>query len=102
MRRARLEQGMRLLDVGGGLGGPARLLAPEAGYAVTVLNLSEELCRVGEMLSTPGGLERARDLQARERPRHAARERGVRLSRSQSPPMAMQSWGEHELTAFER
>ncbi len=56
MRRASLEQGMRVLDVGGGLGGPARLLADEAGCIVTVLELSDELCEVGEMLTARVGL----------------------------------------------
>ncbi len=56
MRRAGLEQGMRVLDVGGGLGGPARLLADEAGCVVTVLELSGDLCEVGEMLTARVGL----------------------------------------------
>jgi len=35
IRRAGLQPGMRVLDVGGGLGGPARLIAHEAGCTVT-------------------------------------------------------------------
>jgi SAM-dependent methyltransferase len=42
--------------VGGGLGGPARLIAHEAGCTVTVLDLSAEFCRVGEMLTARVGL----------------------------------------------
>jgi ubiquinone/menaquinone biosynthesis C-methylase UbiE len=56
LRRACLQRGMRVLDVGGGLGGPARLIAHDAGCLVTMLDLSEELCRVGEMLTARVGL----------------------------------------------
>lgn len=56
MGRAGLEPGMRVLDVSGGLGGAARLLAHEAGCTVTVLDLSEEFCRVGAMLTARVGL----------------------------------------------
>ncbi len=47
---------MRVLDVGGGLGGPARTIASEIGCQVTVLDLTEEYCRVGEMLTARTGL----------------------------------------------
>ena len=50
-RMAELRPGMRVLDVGGGLGGPARTLASEFGCTVTVLDLTEEFCRVGEWLT---------------------------------------------------
>lgn len=43
--RAGLTPDMHVLDVGGGLGGPARTLATQAGCTVTVLDLSEELQR---------------------------------------------------------
>ena len=46
---------MRVLDVGGGLGGPARTLASEFGCAVEVLDLTEEFCRTGEMLTARTG-----------------------------------------------
>ncbi len=46
-----LNPGMRVLDVGGGIGGPARTLATEFGCTLTVLDLTEEFCRVGEMLT---------------------------------------------------
>ena len=39
-----------MLDVGGGIGGPARTLA-EAGCSVTVLDLTEEFCRTGAALT---------------------------------------------------
>jgi SAM-dependent methyltransferase len=48
---ARLTPGLRVLDVGGGLGGPARTLAAEFGCDVTVLDLTDDYCRVGAMLT---------------------------------------------------
>ncbi len=50
-RLARLTAAMKVLDVGGGIGGPARTLANEFGCALTVLDLTEEFCRVGKMLT---------------------------------------------------
>jgi ubiquinone/menaquinone biosynthesis C-methylase UbiE len=50
-RRARLQGTARVLDVGGGLGGTARTLAAEYGCAVTVLDLTEAYCRVGQQLT---------------------------------------------------
>jgi ubiquinone/menaquinone biosynthesis C-methylase UbiE len=55
-RLAGLTPGMLVLDVGGGIGGPARTLASEFGCVVTVLDLTEEFCRVGEMLTARTGL----------------------------------------------
>ncbi|MCI0622064.1 MAG: methyltransferase domain-containing protein [Acidobacteria bacterium] len=54
--RAALEAGMHVLDVGGGLGGPARMLANSFGCIVTVLDITPEYCRVGEMLTSLTGL----------------------------------------------
>jgi ubiquinone/menaquinone biosynthesis C-methylase UbiE len=51
-RRANLQPGQQVLDVGGGIGGPARTLAAEFGCTVTVLDLTEEFCRTGELLTT--------------------------------------------------
>jgi len=51
-RRANLQPGQQVLDVGGGIGGPARTLAAEFGCTVTVLDLTEEFCRTGEVLTT--------------------------------------------------
>jgi len=59
IERASFRPGMHVLDVGGGLGGPARTLAVEAGCIVTVLDLSEEFCRVGAMLTARTGLNDA-------------------------------------------
>ena len=56
VRLAGLQAGMEVLDVGGGLGGPARLLAAEQACRVTVLDVTEEYCRVGTMLTARTGL----------------------------------------------
>ncbi|WP_119070364.1 class I SAM-dependent methyltransferase [Rubrobacter indicoceani] len=48
---------MRVLDVGGGLGGPARTLASQVGCTVEVLDLTEEFCRVGRELTARTGLD---------------------------------------------
>ncbi len=56
MHLAALQAGMEVLDVGGGLGGAARLLAAEQGCKVTVLDLTQEYCRVGELLTARTGL----------------------------------------------
>lgn len=50
-RLAHLQPGMRVLDVGGGLGGPARTLAAEFGCSVTVVDLTESYVRAGEALT---------------------------------------------------
>jgi ubiquinone/menaquinone biosynthesis C-methylase UbiE len=55
-RLAGMTPKMRVLDVGGGLGGPARTLASEIGCSVEVLDVTEEFCRAGEMLTTQTGL----------------------------------------------
>jgi len=41
----------RILDVGGGIGGPARQLATRFGCHVTVVDLTAEYCSVGETLT---------------------------------------------------
>lgn len=48
---AGIKAGASVLDVGGGLGGPARVLASHFGCNVTVLDLNEEFCKVGTMLT---------------------------------------------------
>ena len=48
---AGIEPGWQVLDVGGGLGGAARTLARQLRCQVTVLDITEELVRVGAMLS---------------------------------------------------
>lgn len=56
-RRAGIARGARVLDVGGGIGGAARLLAAERGCDVTVLDLTAEYCRAGEDLTRRVGLD---------------------------------------------
>src|SRR5262245_45542234 len=53
--------GTRVLDVGGGFGGPARLLAAEYRCDVTVVDLTEDYNKAGERLTAMMGLaERVR------------------------------------------
>jgi ubiquinone/menaquinone biosynthesis C-methylase UbiE len=47
---------VQMLDIGGGLGGPARLLARDLGCKAVVLDITEEYCRAGEMLTRHAGL----------------------------------------------
>lgn len=53
---ADLSAGSEVLDVGGGIGGAARSLATAYAARVTVLDLSEPFCEVGEMLTERAGL----------------------------------------------
>ena len=55
-RLAALSSGTRVLDVGGGLGGPARTLAVEFGCHVTVLDLTEPYVQAGALLTVRLGL----------------------------------------------
>jgi len=50
-RLAELKAGMQVLDVGGGLGGPARTLALEFGCHVTVIDLTESYVQAGKTLT---------------------------------------------------
>ncbi|MBM3945389.1 MAG: class I SAM-dependent methyltransferase [SAR202 cluster bacterium] len=56
MRLAGLRQGSNILDIGGGLGGPARDLAVGLKAQVTVLDVSRDYCKAGEMLTARAGL----------------------------------------------
>lgn len=53
---AALKPGVRVLDVGAGLGGPARFLAARFGCLVTALDLTDEYCRAAQMLNQATGL----------------------------------------------
>jgi SAM-dependent methyltransferase len=53
---AGLMPGTRTLDVGGGLGGPARTLAVEFGCVVTVFDMTREFLEVGEAITARMGL----------------------------------------------
>ena len=50
-RVAKITAADRVLDVGGGIGGPARQLAHRLGCKVTVLDITAEYCAVGETLT---------------------------------------------------
>jgi SAM-dependent methyltransferase len=52
-----LREDMHVLDVGSGLGGPARTLAAEFGCRVTGVDLTEEFCRAAVMLTARVGLQ---------------------------------------------
>lgn len=54
---AGLGPGQLVLDVGGGLGGPARTLAAERGCQVVVLDLTAEFCHTGRQLTAWTGLD---------------------------------------------
>lgn len=55
-RLAGIRRGASILDLGGGIGGPARLLAAELGCDVTVLDLTPSFCATGERLTEATGL----------------------------------------------
>jgi MPBQ/MSBQ methyltransferase len=55
-RLAGLQPGMAVLDVGAGIGGPARTLAAEFGCRVTGLELVGEFCRAARALTEAVGL----------------------------------------------
>jgi len=50
-RAAGITSADRVLDLGGGIGGPARQLAHRFGCRVTVLDLTAEYCAVGQTLT---------------------------------------------------
>jgi ubiquinone/menaquinone biosynthesis C-methylase UbiE len=52
-----LVTGMHVIDIGCGIGGPARALAHHFGCKVSGVDLTEEFCSVGNMLTERTGLE---------------------------------------------
>jgi SAM-dependent methyltransferase len=56
-RLAGAAPGLRVLDVGGGFGGPARTLAVEFGCLVTTVDLTEAYVRAARMLTGRLGLD---------------------------------------------
>jgi SAM-dependent methyltransferase len=53
---AALRPGLTVLDMGGGLGGPARILGRDFGCTVTVLDPTAAYCRIGTWLTARTGL----------------------------------------------
>lgn len=56
-RLAGLQPGMQVLDVGGGLGGPARTLAVQFGCRVTSIDLTASYVEAARMLTAQLGLD---------------------------------------------
>src|SRR5689334_10536017 len=54
--RLKPKAGEKVIDVGGGIGGPARTLATLYGCSVTVLDLTEAFCEAGAALTALTGL----------------------------------------------
>jgi SAM-dependent methyltransferase len=54
---SQLREGMEVLDVGCGVGGPARTLASEFGCQVTGIDLTDNYCLAAEMLTARVGLD---------------------------------------------
>jgi ubiquinone/menaquinone biosynthesis C-methylase UbiE len=54
-----LRPGLRLLDIGSGIGGPARYFAAEHGCRVTGIDLTEEFVLVARSLTRRTGLDQA-------------------------------------------
>ena len=61
IRLADVNPGARVLDVGSGLGGPARALASEKKCHVTGIDLTREFCEVATLLSRLTRLEQLTD-----------------------------------------
>jgi ubiquinone/menaquinone biosynthesis C-methylase UbiE len=56
-RMAGLADGMHVIDIGCGIGGPARAIAHHFGCKVTGVDLTEEFCSAGSVLTERTGLE---------------------------------------------
>ena len=76
---AALKPGTRVLDVGSGLGGPARFLAATYGCDVTGVDLMPEFCAVASELSRRTRPRGADTVPARQRLGATVRRRRVRL-----------------------
>jgi ubiquinone/menaquinone biosynthesis C-methylase UbiE len=56
-RMVGLADGMHVIDIGCGIGGPARAIAHHFGCKVTGVDLTEEFCSAGRVLTERTGLE---------------------------------------------
>jgi SAM-dependent methyltransferase len=56
LQLAGISPGAKVLDAGGGIGGPARTLATQTGCHVTVVDLSQSFCDAGTLLTERTGL----------------------------------------------
>lgn len=65
-QRAEVDATMRVLDVGSGMGGPARLLAAEFGCRVTGVDYSEDFLQTAELFTELTGLQDRVDFQRAE------------------------------------
>src|SRR5436853_83254 len=57
MRLADIPRGAQVLDIGGGIGGPARTLAHDLACRVTVLDATQAFCEVGTLLTARAALD---------------------------------------------
>src|SRR4051794_32524986 len=57
MRLANLPRGASVLDIGGGIGGPARTLAHDLACRVTVLDATQAFCEAGAVLTARAALD---------------------------------------------
>lgn len=64
MRALNLNPGMRVLDIGSGLGGAARYAAEAFSVTVTGIDLTPEYCAIAKMLSEKAGLSEHVSFQA--------------------------------------
>jgi len=55
--RLNLQPGMHLLEIGSGIGGPARYFARHQGCQVTGIDLTEEFVAVARMLTSRLGMD---------------------------------------------
>ncbi len=60
-RIANIASNMKVLDVGSGIGGPARILAYEFGCRVVGIDLTKEFCDIATMLTKALGLDKKVD-----------------------------------------
>ena len=77
-RLAEIQPEQHVLDVGCGIGGPARTLAAEFGCRVTGIDISDEFCSAAQSLNELVGLSDKNIHPHRRRPRPPLRRRVLR------------------------